>query len=61
VGYDLSIDGGGPVPAGIANPARTPVPLMPTWLWFLGLGLIGIVALGAVGDMRRPPATLGTG
>jgi hypothetical protein len=57
VSYDLSIDGGGPSPRGVPSPSR-PAPLVPTWLWWLGIGVLGILAWGAVGDMRRPGTTL---
>jgi hypothetical protein len=60
VSYDLSIDGGGPGPRGVPSPSR-PAPLLPTWLWWVGIGLLGILAWGAVGDMRRPGTTLSPG
>jgi Uncharacterized protein conserved in bacteria (DUF2330) len=53
IGYDLSIDGGGPNPHGIPSPTQ-PAPLIPTWVWWLGIGLLGVIGWGAIGDMRRP-------
>ena len=54
VGYDLSIDGGGPAPSGHAVPARPSAPAPPTWLWLAGIGLLAAVAFVAVGDIRGP-------
>ena len=61
VSYDLSIDGGRPMAVAIAGSAHTPTPLMPAWLWLLGLVPLGALAMGAVQDMRRHGATLSPG
>jgi hypothetical protein len=58
VSYDLSIDGGHPMSGPIGEPSHSPVPLMPVWLWWLGLIPLGALALGAVRDMRRPRTSL---
>jgi Uncharacterized protein conserved in bacteria (DUF2330) len=60
IGYDLSIDGGHPGFSRVPVPTPTPGPLVPTWVWWLGIGLLGVIGWGAVGDMRRQDGTPGS-
>ena len=53
ISYDLSIDGGAPVPVP-AQPSGTPAAPPTSWLWLAAIGLLGMVAFAAVGDIRGP-------
>jgi hypothetical protein len=59
VGYDLSIDGGHPGFSRVPVPTPAPGPQVPAWIWWLGIGVLGAIAWGAVGDMRRQPGARG--
>jgi hypothetical protein len=57
---DLSIDGGGPVPSAAAKPVGTPAVPAVSWLWLGAIGLLAVVAMVAIGDIRRPRAAVNT-
>jgi hypothetical protein len=50
---DLSIDGGGPVPAGGAEPPA-PAAAPGSWLWLIAVGVLAMVAFVAAGEIRGP-------
>jgi hypothetical protein len=51
---DLSIDGGGPVPAVGARRSGAPAPGPGSWLWLVAIGVVAMVATVAVGDIHGP-------
>jgi hypothetical protein len=59
ISYDLSIDGGAPVPVG-TRPSPTPASPPTSWLWLAAIGLLGMVAFAAVGDIRGPKPAVDT-